>query len=49
MTVETDDDIISDNNCDLGPPTDNPSENIKHDSEKTNLTTNWNFLKTEPR
>ena len=28
MTVETDDDIISDDNPDLGPPTDNPSEDI---------------------
>ena len=30
MTVETDDDIISDDNCspDVGPPTDNPSEDI---------------------
>ncbi len=30
MTVETDDDIVSDDNCssDVGPPTDNPSENI---------------------
>ncbi|CAB4008934.1 Hypothetical predicted protein, partial [Paramuricea clavata] len=30
MTVETDDDIVSDDNCspDVGPPTDNPSEDI---------------------
>jgi hypothetical protein len=31
MTVETDDDIVSDDNCnspDAGPPTDNPSEDI---------------------
>ncbi|CAB4029508.1 Hypothetical predicted protein [Paramuricea clavata] len=30
MTVDTDDDIVSDDNCspDVGPPTDNPSEDI---------------------
>ncbi|CAB4028820.1 Hypothetical predicted protein [Paramuricea clavata] len=30
MTVETDDDIVPDDNCspDVGPPTDNPSEDI---------------------
>ncbi len=30
MTVETDDDIVSDDNCspDVGPPTDNPTEDI---------------------
>ena len=30
MAVETDDDIVSDDNCspDFGPPTDNPSEDI---------------------
>ena len=30
MTVETDDDIVSDDNCspDAGPPTDNPSEDV---------------------
>ena len=30
MTVETEDDIVSDHNCspDVGPPTDNPSEDI---------------------
>ena len=27
-TVETDDDVISDNNCDVGPPSDNPSEDV---------------------
>jgi hypothetical protein len=33
MTVETDDDIVSDDNCspDIGPPTDNPSEDIVYD------------------
>ncbi len=32
MTVETDDDIVSDDNCspDVGPPTDNPSEDIMY-------------------
>ena len=30
MTVETDDDIVSDDNCspDAGPPTDNSSEDV---------------------
>ena len=28
MHVQTDDDIISDENPDVGPPTDNPSEDI---------------------
>ena len=30
MTVETDDDMVSDGNCsaDVGPPADNPSEDI---------------------
>ncbi|CAB4019300.1 Hypothetical predicted protein [Paramuricea clavata] len=39
MTVETDDDIISDDNCspDVGPPTDNPSEDIVYnDSTEMN-------------
>ena len=33
MTVETDDEIVSDENCapDTGPPTDNPSEDIVYD------------------
>ena len=34
MTVETDDDIVSDDNCspDVGPPTDNPCEDIVYDN-----------------
>ncbi len=36
MTVETDDDIVSDNNCDVGPPTDNPSEDVVY-NESTEM------------
>ena len=38
MTVETDDDIVSDDNCslDVGPPTDNPSEDIVY-NESTEM------------
>jgi hypothetical protein len=41
MTVETDGDIISDDNCspDAGPPTDNPSEDIvyNHSTEMSSF------------
>ncbi|CAB3984730.1 Hypothetical predicted protein [Paramuricea clavata] len=41
MTVETDDDIVSDDNCslDAGPPTDNPSEDIvyNHSTEMSSF------------
>ena len=33
---ETDDDIVSDNNCDVGPPTDNPSEDVVY-NESTEM------------
>ena len=34
MTVESDDDVVSDDNCspDVGPPTDNPSEDIVYNA-----------------
>ena len=45
MTVETDNDIVSDDNCsaDVGPPTDNPSEdNVYNDStEMSSFFTCW--------
>ena len=37
MHVQTDDDIISDENPDVGPPTDNPSEDIVYNDANTEM------------
>ena len=45
MTVETDNDMVSDDNCsaDVGPPTDNPSEDIVYNDSISDSFSYWAF------